>query len=324
MRSKLISIVPTTFFGVSRVGLFFAMNQKPYKTISELIQMMIDRGLNVDDKQQLEVFLSMVSYYHFSGYFRCFQIGPNFEDFKPNTHSDYLIKIYQFDIEFRSLINKYLEIVELEIRTIIIDKLGNPQKCGPLFYLDEQFFIDPDEHQEFHAALDEDLQRALISRNLIAMHFKEDFQALPVWGALEFITMGGLSKFYSNLKRPYQKVISNNNFFTMSPKLLSSILHLITILRNSCSHRERLYHKFFPCNVTYSKDEEKLFSSINYNYPKKSFSTVFVIIYELNKLLPTEWKMKLKNDLKRLFEDNASLIDPQDDYGFPKKWKDLL
>ena len=51
-----MSIVPTTFFGVSRVGLFFAMNQKPYKTISELIQMMIDRGLNVDNKQQLEVF----------------------------------------------------------------------------------------------------------------------------------------------------------------------------------------------------------------------------------------------------------------------------
>ena len=38
------------------MGLFFAMNQKPYKTISELIQMMIDRGLNVDNKQQLEVF----------------------------------------------------------------------------------------------------------------------------------------------------------------------------------------------------------------------------------------------------------------------------
>lgn len=64
------------------------MSEKPFKTLDQLCSILIDdRGLQCDNRADLESFLKRTSYYRFSGYTREFQKDPKHGDnsFEPGT-----------------------------------------------------------------------------------------------------------------------------------------------------------------------------------------------------------------------------------------------
>ena len=68
---------------------------KPFKSISEQIELMHQRGLVVDDNT--EHYLRHLNYYRLSGYALPFQYNHSEHQFKPGTQFSDILNLYDFD-----------------------------------------------------------------------------------------------------------------------------------------------------------------------------------------------------------------------------------
>lgn len=90
---------------------------KPFKTISELLEILKNRGLIINDDKFASDFLYNVNYYRLSAYFIPFYESENV--FKSNVTFENICELYEFDKELRGIIFKYLEQIEIILRTRI-------------------------------------------------------------------------------------------------------------------------------------------------------------------------------------------------------------
>ena len=96
--------------------------KKP-KTIEEQIELLRLRGLIIDDENKLKKYLSHISYYHLSAYFKSFQKLPT-DNFKDNVIFEDILNIYVFDKKLRLLLLDILEIVEKSFKCKLIAKIA--------------------------------------------------------------------------------------------------------------------------------------------------------------------------------------------------------
>ena len=90
---------------------------KPFKEISELLEILKNRRLIINDYQFATDFLHNVNYYRLSAYYIPFYESPNL--FKDNVRFEDSCNLYEFDKELRGVIFKYLEQIEIILRTKI-------------------------------------------------------------------------------------------------------------------------------------------------------------------------------------------------------------
>ncbi len=91
------------------------MADKPYRSIDQLVSLMVDdRGLVCGDRRALARFLRVRGYYHVSGYAREFQIDPAYGDdrFLPGTTLAVIERMMDLDSRLRPLILAGLSRVE--------------------------------------------------------------------------------------------------------------------------------------------------------------------------------------------------------------------
>lgn len=91
---------------------------KPAKTINQMIDLMVDRGLVVTNEKRLRQVLFDCNYYRLSGYFRPFQINPAAgNNYKTGTRDlDFLIP-YSMDETLRNIMLKGVAKIELAIQS---------------------------------------------------------------------------------------------------------------------------------------------------------------------------------------------------------------
>lgn len=105
--------------------------QKPALTYSQQLDLLISRGLRVDNREKAIRHLQNISYYRLSGYFRSFQQNDYFD---PKVSIEDVMLIYNFDQRLRSLVLEAIEHIEIALRTKIIYHLSH--KYGIFGYLD--------------------------------------------------------------------------------------------------------------------------------------------------------------------------------------------
>ena len=242
----------------TRVGLLFwgefLMSNDPYEkellplkpptTYEEQLDLLVKRGLLVEDKRFALDVLSKVNYYRFSAYLLPFK-EPHGECFKKSSSFEQINSIYEFDRKLRNLIMSAIEPIEILLRTKIAYHHGH--KYGTEGYMIEDNFDNMDMHDKFIKELKETIQKN--KKALFVKHHLDKYDGrFPIWVATEMFSFGMLSKFYANMKSEDRKYIAKN-IFGISQKHLRSWLVCITDLRNRCAHYMRLYyHKlvFYP------------------------------------------------------------------------------
>src|SRR5690606_30886074 len=70
-------------------------------------------------------------------------------------------------------------------------------------------------------------------------HYISRHQNVPPWVLKLELTLGELSKFYSNLKSPIRQIISKE--YNIQENHLSTLLYFLSQVRNKCAHNERIY-----------------------------------------------------------------------------------
>jgi abortive infection bacteriophage resistance protein len=178
------------------------------------VDKLVARGLVVGDRPAAEEFLSHVNCYRLSAYYRPFYVSP--EVFAPGTTFEQLRAIYEFDRELRHLVGRALETIEVSLRTSIAYQVGSAY--GAFGHVDPSNFWDEFVTGTVTAPLsyarrhDDVLKETTRSKEEFVRHFREkymEFPNLPVWTAVELMSMGTLSVMYYGLKTKEKRGIGS-------------------------------------------------------------------------------------------------------------------
>jgi abortive infection bacteriophage resistance protein len=284
--------------------------------------MLRERGLIVNDSDFAQKWIEKVGYYRLKGYgllFREPDTKGNFkESYKPGSRFRSIIELYQFDQQLRSLVLDAIESIEVAFRSRFNDTMAS--RYGPHWYMDAARFknkCDPKtgellfNHQEFLVKTGEETGRN--KESLSIRHYFQNYcdpPLPPCWMLGEVLSMGTWSKAYGMLvDRADQKAVADS--FCASPPEMTSWIHALTNLRNTCAHHSRLWDRRF---VTCPSKKGNLRGIVDAN--DRLFAQIATVFYCLKSVEPNS---KLLDTLIILVQGQPDFV--LEPMGFPEDWQ---
>lgn len=301
-----------TMAGLSFLGGIMPSTEiKPATTFEQQIELLIKRGLIINDKEKAKDFLSRYSYYSLTGYLHNFKIDLNNNDYIPNLTFEKVFAIIEFDRRFRNILMYTIEIIEHTLKTKFA--YNSAHSFGPEGYLEPSNFRNIKEHSIF---INKFYESKVNNNNLpfVKHHINRYEGRMPIWVAVEIFTMGMIYNFYKNMPTQNQKQIARE-FNTGKQQLLSWIDN-IKYVRNLVAHYMRIYN--FNLQKTPMKCE---YHHKTYIPTHKIFDIVYIMMFLI--LDKNEWNNNIISNIKALFLQYEEYIDISC-IGFPDNWEDLL
>lgn len=289
---------------------------KPPLNYQEQLDLLIQRGLTVDDPDKAIHLLENLSYYRLSGYLYPMLAEPKCKhEFKKNSTFENAFKIYCFDRELKQLLYGEIEKIEVSFRSKITYVLSH--KYDAFWYTHERLFKNSDVHFQ---SLNGTSKMANESTEDFAVNYKKNYvnSYLPSWMALELITFTHLSKLYSNIRDSSAKT-DIAKFYGVNTPIIENWLYILTYTRNICAHHSRFWNRRLSYSVAKFKNEP-IYDWINTSGVTKnsSYAYICIIKYLINRVNPNN---TFKEKLLLLF-DKYSNIDIYKSMSFQNNWKE--
>lgn len=270
----------------------------------------------VPDRANARRCLQHISYYRLRAYWLPFEDTPPTDGdhkFKVGTSFDDALALYVFDRHLRLLVMDAIERVEVALRGCWAYHLA--VKYGPHGYLEAHLYDRPERYAKALASLSEEIER---STDTFMVHYKakyDDPEMPPIWMTAEVMSLGQLSKWYGNLKlRQDRQAIAKP--FGLDERVLVSIAHHLTYVRNICAHHGRLWNKQFTVTMTVPTYPAALSLAINKHADRKLYNTLATLNYLMGIVAPgSQWR---KSFIELL--ESCALADTKS-IGFPDGWK---
>ena len=279
--------------------------QKPPLSYDEQLDLLISRGLKVDNRLESLDCLRNISYYRLSAYYLPFKQRENFE---PNAHFEDIINLYTFDRKLRLLVLDAIEPIEIALRSQVIYHLSH--MYGAFGYLNAKNFSHRFKHGEWLTHLDQLMEDAT---ETFIMHYKAKYTSsmdMPLWMALEVVSFGGLSRLFRGLLGADQQVISKQ--YDLQDTVLSSWLHMLVYIRNLCAHHARLWNRTLTFKPKLPEKMEAWKGVSN----TRIYSVLSMMQYLLRKInSQSTWKQRLLLLLQEYPKISVAVM------GFPDDWQ---
>lgn len=293
------------------------MADKEFRTIDEQLEILHSRGLNIENEENAKNFLLHNNYYRISGY--SLTLRKN-DVFSPNATFQNIVDIYNFDHEFRHVLLKYIEIIEVTFKSVYAYEFT--QVYGPVGYLDSSLFSNPSKHAEI-LAKSETQKKMRLPHEAYLKHFVGDLnQSVPFWAYVDLLTIADISFLYSISETSIKKAVASRFGLTMSKGdyILGRFMHSMTIIRNLCAHGSRLYNRLFEQKPSLNKNELSLLD-------KKSDGTfdnahLYGFILIMKRLLKAEDFSALKQEIEYIMDKYPFVR--MSYYGFRDDWKSKI
>lgn len=274
--------------------------------------------MGIPDRARAEHYLQHVSYYRLRAYWLPFeQPAPLSGDhmFRAGTSIDDAIALYVFDRQLRLLVMDAIERVEVSLRGAWAYHLAT--RYGSHGYLDAALYDRADRYAKAFAGLLEEIER---STDTFIVHYKRKYgdpAQPPIWMTAEVMSLGQLSKWFSNLRLRHDRQ-AVAKLYGLDEKILVSVAHHLTYVRNICAHHGRLWNKQFTVTMTIPNSPGSLKLAMNTAATRKLYNTLAVLGYLIGIVAPgTEWRKHLVGLIA-----SCPLADPVS-MGFPNNWKNL-
>ncbi len=306
---------------------------KPFKSYSELVELLTSRGMIVEDPARAERKLAQVGYYRLSGFwYPCRKFtadGVRTNEFEINTSFNNIFELYLFDKQLRLLMLDAIERIEIHIRAVIAHELG---KLDPLAYK-QKTFINPKQLETFehrgktrnHWKEWSDAHEKTIERSqeeCITWH-RENHKEIPFWVVIEAWDFGTLSKYFEMIKGTHQNKICER-LNVLNPKNLENWLREINTLRNRCAHHARIWNRSSPNPLKITGEQDINDLGLDENARKRIYGLIVIIWFLTKKIGPSsDWI----NNVANLIDEKPSLpgcsysaMGLPDEHGFPRKF----
>ena len=214
---------------------------KPYKSAKDLVQLLLTRGLIINDFSRAENYIHHIGYYRLSAY-----MWPHLEHpkkkhiYKNNKTFQNILDLYKFDKKLRLLIFNEIEKIEIAVRSSIVNNACEIFN-DPYWITEARYFVYQDKFAKTISLIDKELEH---SKEDFIIHFKNKYsnQYPPAWILAEILPLGIIMNIYYNLKNiPVKKKIAKE--FGLQVKPFESWMSIVTLTRNACCHHSRVWNK---------------------------------------------------------------------------------
>jgi abortive infection bacteriophage resistance protein len=283
------------------------------------------KGLKVPEVDEAMRALHFVGYFRLRGYaLALMDVTSAGRVFRRDVCFDDVIARYELDRELRRITLGQIERIEVAVRTVISNQMS--LQYGPFWYLNHPIQVlghvpalrgaspKPFPLGGFLGTVERETRR---SRDLFAQHYFSKYTEPllpPSWVMAECLSFGQWSQLFSHLQKadpahPNPKKIVAK-MFGLTPPLVESWLHALTLLRNICAHHGRVWNRRFVLRpAVYGH------AAAHFGDPQ-SYYCLAVVMRLFTKAVDAqdEWPVRLTN----LFRAYPGV--PAADLGFPVGW----
>lgn len=262
-------------------------------------------------------YLRRIGYYRLSGYWKPFIAPDNSENFSLGTTFSDVLALYLFDKRLRLILLDALERIEITFRAEISYHMGSKDR---LAHQNKQLLNPKPAAIHYDKWLSTHSHAIERSRAPFVRHHRDRYDGkMPIWAASELWSFGGLSKFYSMMRRADQHVVADR-FGVEDAKLMANWLHAMTNPRNIAAHHGRLWN----CEVK-NLSPKRRFPSVlkppmlpdgrSYH---KLYPILCIMVYLVRQITPgSQWPHRLR---EMLLELNPKTGRSLSEMGFPPDW----
>lgn len=293
-----------------------AVYHKPPLSIEEQIDLLLQRGMSIPDRDRARHYLTHINYYRLRAYWLPFEANyrTGQHQFRPGTAFDDVLALYTFDRELRLLLIDAIERVEISLRARWTYHMT--MQYGPFAHEDYAHFKRKDIWQ---SCMDELKKEYTRSRETFADHYRNNYGHLnspPIWVACELMTLGHVSRWLQNLNLPKDRQ-QIANAYGLDERVLVSFSHHLTIVRNHCAHHGRVWNRKFSLKMQLpAKKPQHLAAAFHPAEDRRLYNTLTMLAYMMHLLCPdSTWTSRAKHLIRSC--PQAKLTD----MGFPQDWQ---
>ena len=218
------------------------MNVK-YKTIENQINLLKSKGLKFKNEELARNKILRENYYFITkGYEKIFlDLKKTNNTYEDDTYFEELYAIYNFDKEFKNLLFDYINIIEINIKSIIAYEYL--EKYGEVNILDEKNL-----NNDYNSSLklinlkrqiEENIKKTSKYDKNLKEYIKDNGYLKPLV-IVKYFMFGNIITLYSILKDEDKKKIAK--YFKQNDYVLEKQLRLLNIIRNICAHGDILFN----------------------------------------------------------------------------------
>lgn len=215
------------------------------KPLQEQVNLLVKRGMRVDDPEKARRILLEIGWYRMSLYWFPFEtrypdLACSVHKFREGVGFDDALMLYAFDFNLRNMLLKPLERIETAFRTYLIYHVSTRYPDSPTWFADRHV-VSPRHAESFERIIYGPLRRK--NPHIILHHrrFPKDKFA-PAWKTLEFTTLGTICNLYTALNSQNLRIDIARHFGVHQEGIFNDYLDVVRDLRNLCAHGNLLYN----------------------------------------------------------------------------------
>lgn len=221
------------------------MPEKVFRDTRIQIGILRSRGVVIKNPKRAKDIIRRTNYYNLiNGYKDPFlQTKTPNEKYLPGTTIEEIYALYEFDRKLRILTLEYILEIEKHIKSVVSYcfskehghrdylKVGNFDTYGGKKYTQAYNLI---------ARLYKNVADN-IEKEPSVEHYVNGKKYIPLWVIVNTISMGDISKFYSNMIQKERDEVARRIKYGVMQDDLESYLFFLSAIRNRCAHDERLF-----------------------------------------------------------------------------------
>lgn len=264
-----------------------------------------------------EDLLSHTNYYRLAAYSIPYQNGIGDHNFREGTCLDRIVQDYEFDRALRLLALDAIERIEVSVRSNWAYYMGHKFGSHGYSIYDKSVYKNQSGLQQSLRILEQEVER---SSETFISHYKNTYEEElpPTWVVCEVMSLGQLSKMYSNL-RAYSVRRDISGVYGMDEGFFEGFLAHLSYVRNVCAHHSRLWNRSLVKKMPLLKGKPAgLRASINPLTLHKIYNTLVVLMHCQSVInnQNEQWKYNLIALIDDFDIDTSAM-------GFPTEWKEL-
>ena len=304
---------------------------KEFKTIEQQIDILIKKGLIIDDENMAYNVLLKENYFFINGYRLLFMNSPSDRTFVVGSTFSELYALFLFDRYSRNIFFKNLLIIENRLKSVISYQLSKKYGYREKDYLNLRNFTNNPEKKRMVKDVVDKMKRQIrinASRHNATMHYLKNYGYIPLWVLVKVLSFGMVCELFLILKDEDKTEISS--IFGVSNKYMDDFLPILSNYRNLCAHEDIVFNykteRVIP-DTEYHKRLNIFRMDDEYIYGKNDLFAVIIMFKYL--LEEDEFRLMLK-EFNYEFEkldakiDSISVEKILDTMGIPKNYMEIL
>ena len=306
-------------------------SSKIFKNLDEQIQILLDKGLIIDDIEKTKVILLRENYFFISGYRHIFMKSKKINQFIEGTTFEELYSMFLFDRKIRNIYFKNILIVENNMKSILSYQLSKKYGFKEKDYLDpKNFTVDSMKVRQVHDIINKMKRQIRVngSQHAATYHYIANYGYVPLWILVKVLSFGLISELYGILKTEDQLKIAN--MYKTDIETLCTYLCILANYRNICAHEEVLYeHKTQRTLNDYRIHQKLNIEKIDGQY-KYGVNDMFAVIIILKNMLSESEFTDFINEISYEVDvlqgkiHTVSINSILNTCGFPDNWRDIM